>query len=81
MTRTNVFATTDEAAKIKKLHKEAQGTPCIAFGSAHALSGGASADAWRRLHEEIDRTAGLHGLPAVAGHYGFDAENNEFVTV
>jgi len=79
MKQTNVFATDDEVKKLKELLHRAQTTPVIAFSSAHAMSGGASGDAWQRVKERCHGAALAHGLPEIPGFYGCDLETGEFV--
>ncbi len=81
MKRLNIFATEEEAKKIKELHKIAQNTPVIALSMAHGLnSGGFAGEAWTELKKYVHECALKHGLPEIEGFYGFDGENNEFVS-
>ena len=80
--RTGVFATVEEADKIKNLTVIARHTPVIAFSSEDALQGrDASSLAWKSVHETTHAAALAHGLPELPGYYGIDLSNREFVTV
>lgn len=79
MSRLNVFATAKELTRAAELATQANNTPVIAFSGAHAMTGGASADAWRYVHDYIDKIAYLHELPEISGRYGLDLQNGEFL--
>ena len=81
MKHTGVKATPEETVNIQELAKVAQKTPMIAFSSADALSGDDMASqAWKRVHEALQKAALAHGLPEIPGYYGM-TEDGEFVTV
>ncbi len=79
MERLDTYATEDEIVKAKELLHDAQTTPVIAIDSAHALRGGMSGDAWKRVHDYIERIAKDHDLPEISGQYGLDCENGQFL--
>ncbi len=66
----------EELEEVMKLHREANATPVIAFGSAHAMAGGASADARRRVIRRIDELATSYGLKPQDGEWGIDLDGH-----
>lgn len=79
MTKTGVFATTDEFDHLMKLAKNAANTPCIAMSVADGLAGHDWATtAWRSAQEACHALAKAKGLPEIPGLYGID-EDREFV--
>ena len=80
MYRSKAIATADETAEIVQLAKRMRETPVIAFSSAHAMTGGASADARRAFIRRIDEIATLHGLQAQEGEWGFDPTTSHFLS-
>ena len=78
--RSKAKATKEEIGRISELHKAVTSTPVIAFGSAHAMTGGASADARRGFIRYINGIAKRHGLADQRGEWGFDLETGEFLS-
>ena len=78
MVKTGVFATEEETAELMELARIASSTPVIAFGSEHAMRGGASGDAWHRVSHRCHTIALSHGLPEIQGFYGC-GEDGEFL--
>lgn len=80
MNRSKAVVTEAERDEILELHRTAQQTPVIAFGSAHAMTGGASADARRFMIRRIDELATSYGLEPQQGEWGFDPETRQFLS-
>jgi len=80
MYRSQAVATEAESEEILRLHESARTTRVIAIGSAHAMTGGASADARRAFIRRLDESARSHGLADQAGEWGFDAETRQFLS-
>ena len=78
--RSKTRVTEEEAKEIVELFHSFQKTPVIAFGSAHARTGGASADARRRFIRRIDGLAVKYGLEPQEGEWGFDSETRQFLS-
>lgn len=78
--RSKVKATPEEIEELKQLAQDADRTPVIAFGSQHALQGGAAGDARRRMSRRCHAVALSHGLPEQPGFYGCDLKTGEFVS-
>jgi hypothetical protein len=73
--RTGKFLTREQFDRVQGLAETASGTPVIAFSSRHALErGGLSGEAWKLVHDEINRCAAAAGLPDIAGEYGLDLD-------
>ena len=77
-TYTGVHPNDEQAQQIKAAVTSWQNTPVIAFSTAHALAGGASADAREHVMRTIYDAALANGLPAFEGYYGYDPARNEF---
>ena len=61
-TMSNTDLTENELENLRRMATEAANTPAIAITSAHALAGGASADAYELLHRRVNEIAEAHGL-------------------
>ena len=75
MQGTNVFATEEEAKRLRELADKAANTPVILLFGKHDLAG----DALKEVQHETHACALAHGLPEIKGFYGLDAKG-EFVT-
>jgi hypothetical protein len=80
MYRSKAIATEEEAKEIMDLYKNMRNTPVIAFGSAHAMTGGASADVSRYFFRRLGEIARNHGLADQRGEWGFDPETRHFLS-
>lgn len=81
MNRSKARASKKEAARILKAHRRARNTPVIAFGSAHAMQGGASMDALRSFRNVIEEIIRGHGIKVEQpGEWGFDPKTRQFLS-
>ena len=81
MFHTGKYATEEEIEKIRGLVKTAEDTPVIALSSQDALDGNdMSTQAWKRVYDLLNKTAGKYGLPEIIGNYGLSADG-EFLTM
>lgn len=77
---TDIFATAEEVAELKRLAGEASRTPVIALSVADGLAGNDfAATAWRRARQACHKAALDHGLPEFDGFYGIMLDTGEFV--
>lgn len=74
MYRSKVRATPEEVEELTELNQQALSTPVFALSSEHAMTGGASADARRRVIRRMDEIAISHGLSPQAGEWGMDLD-------
>ncbi len=74
MYKSKIKATPKELEELMELSDAVTNTPVIAFSSAHAMTGGASADARRILIRRMDEIAKGYGLECQAGEWGIDKD-------
>lgn len=60
---TGKYVTPEELTELQELNKRARSTPVMAFGSDHAMRGGASGDARRAFYRRLYEITTAHGVP------------------